>query len=425
MLIFLFVLLFSLIIIGFPIVFAIGIASLTVMILEEVPIYLIVITTFSGVNRFTLMAIPFFILAGFIMDEAGIINQIVSFSKAIVGHLRGGLGHVNILASMIFAGTSGSGVADASAIGSILIPSMVKEGYSSSYSTSVTATAATIGPIIPPSIPFVLYGIITRVSIGSLFIAGVIPGIILGVGFMIMNYYQCLKRGYDFREERKNLKTIVKTFKSSFPALIMPIIILGGIVTGTYTATEAGVTAVVYGFIYGIFFSKSLKLKDIPRILIAAAERSGIVMYIISMSSIFSQVLSRLHFQQIILAELLKISENPFVILIVIMIFLILLGCFLDPVPMIILFAPTLSILGGKLGFHPIHFGVFIVITMLVGAVTPPVGTMLFVSCSIAKIDIEETFDTLFPFILVIILTILLILFIPSLTIWLPSLFHF
>lgn len=424
MIVLLFVLLTLLIILGYPIAFTIGMSSLIVMQLLELPISLAITKTFGGIDSFTLMAIPFFILAGQIMEKAKIIEKIVDFANIIVGRVRGGLGHVNIIASMIFSGVSGSGVADASAIGSLLIPSMVKQGYDSDFSVAVTATSATIGPVIPPSIPLIMYGIFARQSIGSLFLGGIIPGLLIGLGLMLMNHFICLKRGYEFRQERGTVKGLFKTAYHSFGALIMPVIIIGGIVSGMFTATEAGVVAVVYGFFFGIIFTRALKLKHIPEILIKSARISAMVMYIIAMATLFSHILSRLHFQKIIIAEILKITEDPILVVLLVMVFLIFLGLFIDPTAMIIMFTPTLARLGEQLGYNPIHFGVFIIIVMLIGAVTPPVGSMLFVSCSIAKITIEESIVVLLPFISILVLVALLVLFIPKTVLLIPSFFY-
>jgi len=419
----LFVLLASLIFISYPIAFAIGIAALIVMQFLDLPMSLAITQTFGGIDSFSLMAIPFFILAGQIMGKARIIEQIVDFANSLVGRLRGGLGHVNILASMIFSGVSGSGVADASAIGSLLIPSMVKQGYKSDFSVAVTATSATIGPIIPPSIPLILYGILTRQSIGRLFLGGVIPGILIGFGLMGMNYLICVKRDYVFRQERTSLKGVIVTFCRSIGALIMPLIIVGGIVSGVFTATEAGVIAVVYGFFFGMLVTRSFKLHHIPKVLIDSATTAAIVMYIIAMATIFSNILSRLRFQRLVVTTLLDFTGDPTLAVLLIIVFLLFLGLFIDPTAVIVMFAPTLSGAGAKLGYDPIHFGVLMIVVMLIGAVTPPVGSMLFISCSIAKISIEESFVVLLPFIAVLVLVALVILFVPQTALWLPNIF--
>jgi tripartite ATP-independent transporter DctM subunit len=423
MVILLFAFLAFFIFISFPIAFAIGITTLIVILLLDLPISVAMTHAFGGIDSFTLMAIPFFILAGEIMGKARIVEQIVDFANAVVGRFRGGLGHVNILGSMIFAGISGSGVADASAIGSICIPSMIKQGFGRDFSVAVNATAATIGPVIPPSIPLILYGILTGESIGYLFLGGVVPGVLIGVGLMAANYFVCLRRGYSFKQEKVSLGGIVVTFSRSIGALMMPFIIIGGIVSGVFTATEAGVIAVVYGFLFGMIITRGLKLHHIPKLLVNSATTSAVVMYIISMAMIFSNLLSRLRFQQLVVTEILKVTKDPMFAVLIIIAFLLFLGLFIDPTAMIILFAPTFAEVGSKLGYHPIHFGVLIIIVMLIGAVTPPVGSMLFVSCSIAKTSVEEVVVVLVPFIMVLISVALLVLFVPQTVLWFPSLF--
>ena len=423
MLVLLFALLASLIFISYPIAFAIGITCLIVMQFLDLPMSLAVTQTFGGIDSFSLMAIPFFILAGQIMGKAQIIEQIIDFSNVMVGRFRGGLGHVNIVAPMIFSGVSGSGVADASAIGTLLIPSMIKQGYGKDFSVAVTATSATIGPIIPPSIPLVLYGILTRQSIGTLFLGGVIPGLLIGFGLMGMNYLACLKRGYVFKQEKTSLKGAVGVFVRSLGALFMPIIIIGGITTGLFTATEAGVVAVVYGFLFGILVTRALKMHHIPPVLVDSATTSAMVMYIIAMATIFSNILTRLNFQDIVVNTLLGFTEDPTIAVLLIMAVIILLGCFIDPTAIIVMFSPTLAGVGTQLGYNPIHFGVLMIVVMLTGAVTPPVGSMLFISCSIAKISIEESILILLPFIFVMLFVALLVLFIPETVLWIPSIF--
>lgn len=423
MIILLFVLLASLIFISYPIAFAIGIASIIVMQLLDLPMSMAITQTFGGIDSFSLMAIPFFILAGQIMGKARIVEQIVDFANSLVGRLRGGLGHVNILASMIFSGVSGSGVADASAIGSLLIPSMVKQGYAKDFSVAVTASSATIGPIIPPSIPLILYGILTRQSIGRLFLGGVIPGLLIGFGLMGMNYLVCVKRNYIFRQEKTSVKGIIVSFFRSSGALIMPVIIVGGITSGIFTATEAGVIAVVYGFFFGMLVTRALKFHHIPKVLVDSATTAAIVMYIIAMATIFSNILSRLRFQHIVVTNLLNFTGDPTLAVLLIIGFLLFLGLFIDPTAVIVMFAPTLAGAGAKLGYDPIHFGVLMIVVMLIGAVTPPVGSMLFISCGIARISIEESFIVLIPFIVVLIFVALVVLFIPQTALWLPRIF--
>ena len=418
----LFFLLASFIFISFPIAFAIGIASLIIMQILNIPVSAAIVHTFGGIDSFAMMAIPFFILAGEIMGQAQVVEQIVNLANALVGGLRGGLGHVNVIGSMIFAGISGSGVADASAIGSITIPSMIKQGYGKDFSVAINSCAATIGPIIPPSIPMILWGTLTGNSIGALFLGGVLPGFLIGFGLMTMNHIICLKRGYFFKQGSFSFKRMVVTFLRSIGALIMPFIIIGGIISGIFTATEAGVVAVVYGFLFGTLITRTLKLHHIPNLLINSATTSAMVMYIIAMCMIFSNILSRLRFQELAIAQILSITHNPTLAVILVIILLLFLGCFIDPTALIIMFATTLAALGNQLGYHPIHFGVMIIIVMLIGAVTPPVGSMLFVSLGIAKIPLEESAGVLYPFIAVLVVVAFIVLLVPQTVTWIPGL---
>jgi C4-dicarboxylate transporter DctM subunit len=407
--------------VSFPIAFAIGIASLIIMHYLGIPVTAAITHAFGGIDSFSLMAIPFFILAGEIMGKARVVEQIVGFANSLVGGLRGGLGHVNVIGSMIFAGISGSGVADASAIGSITIPSMIKQGYGKDFSVAINSCAATIGPIIPPSIPMILWGTLTGTSIGALFLGGVIPGFIVGFGLMGTNSLMCRRRGYDFRQEHFSFTHVCWTFLRSFGALIMPLIIIGGIVFGVFTATEAGVVAVVYGIVFGFLVTRSLNLRHIPTLLINSATASAVVMYIIAMAMIFSDLLTRLHFQEMVLAKILSITQSPTLAILLVIAVLLFLGCFIDPTALIIMFAPTLAGLGRQLGYEPIHFGVLMVIVMLIGAVTPPVGSMLYVSMGIARIQLEDCFAILYPFIVVLVVAAMIVLFVPPTVTWLPT----
>lgn len=421
-----FILLAFFISLGLPIAFAIGVPSLILMQYLDIPISVAITHAFGGLDSFALMAVPFYILAGEIMGKARIVEQIVNFANSAVGSFRGGLGHVNIVGSMIFAGISGSGVADASAIGSITIPAMIKRGYGKDITVAINSCAATIGPIIPPSINLILWGTLTGESIGALFLGGIIPGVLIGFGLMTMNHIICLRRGYDFREERFSVKNLLRTFIHSVGALIMPIIIVGGIVTGVFTATEAGIVGCVYGFAFGTLITHTIKLHDVPKLVINSAVLSGVVMYIIAMSTVFSDILTRLEFQEMFLTIILGMTHGSTIMAVfTIIVLLLLLGIPIEPPPIIIMFAPVLAEIGNKLGYDPIHFGVLMTIVILIGAVTPPVGSMLFVSLAIAKIPIEETGKVLYPFIGVLVFAVFIVLFIPQTVTWIPRLFGY
>lgn len=407
-----------LIVFGFPIYLAICISSLFLVWLLDYPLSLVIIKIFGGIDSFSLMAIPFFILAGNIMMVSKITDRIVLFSDTLVGRFKGGLGHVNILSSMFFAGIQGSGVADASAIGMVMIPPMVKQGYDKDYAVAVTASSSAIGPIIPPSIAMILFAYYTELSVGKLFLGGLIPGVLIGVGLMVVNALMFRWRNYRFQTTKYTLKEIFVTGFRSIGALIMPFIIILGITSGIFTPTESGIAAAVYGLIYGLLVSRQLKLRQLPKVIIDSANTTAVVMIILAMAGIFSNILTRLHFQDLLIQHVILAISDKHLATLTIMGLLIILGLFIDPAVLIVMFASTVYAAGNVLGFDPIHFGVLMVITMLMGAVTPPVGSMLFISCSIANIKLEESIRILIPFILVMFVVALAVLFIPGLALW-------
>jgi C4-dicarboxylate transporter DctM subunit len=418
----LFGLLILLIFLGFPIYLAMCVSSLILVWLLDYPLSLVIIKIFGGIDSFSLMAIPFFILAGNIMMESKITDRIVAFSDALVGRFKGGLGHVNILSSMFFAGIQGSGVADASAIGMVMIPPMVKQGYDKDYAVAVTASSSAIGPIIPPSIAMILFAYYTELSVGRLFLGGLIPGVLIGIGLMIVNALMFRWRQYQFKSPDHTLKEILITGFRSIGALVMPLIIILGITSGVFTPTESGIAVTVYGLFYGLLISRQLKFNRLLKVIIDSANTTAVVMIILAMAGIFSNILTRLHFQEILIQHVIMAIPNRYLATLTIMGLLIVLGLFIDPAVLIVMFASTVYAAGNVLGFDPIHYGVLMVITMLMGAVTPPVGSMLFISCSIAKIQLEESIRILIPFILVMFLVALAVLFVPGLALWVINL---
>ena len=418
-----FLVLILFIFLGFPVFIATILTSLVFIVAMDIPFTVVIIRIFGGIDSFALMAIPFFITAGNIMMETGITDRIVAFANSLVGQFKGGLGHVNIVSSMLFAGIQGSGAADASAIGSVLIPAMEKQGYDKDYAVVVTASSATIGPIIPPSIAMLMYSYYTELSVGKLFIGGFIPGVLIGLGLMAVHAIYYRIRGYNIPVTRFSLKRVWKEGLASLGALIMPLIILFGIVFGIVTPTESGIAATVYGLFYGFFISKKLTWKKIPRILIASATTTAVVMITLSMAGVLSNVLVRMNFQRTVVELVVHTIQDKYLASLLIMLILLIIGCFVDPAVMIPMFASTLMAAGTAMGFDPIHFGVFMVIVMQIGAITPPVGTFLFISCSIAKIPLEDSVKAMIPFTLVIIGVTILVLFIPSMSLALNRVF--
>lgn len=356
------------------------------------------------------------------MNSAGITRRIVNFCSALVGHIRGGLAHVNILASMLFAGISGAAAADSASLGSMLIPAMIEDGYDADFSVAVTATSSTIGPIIPPSIMMIIYGSMAGVSIGALFMGGVIPGILIGIVLMVIAYIISCKRGYK-AEAKKSLGEIFVAFKESLVALVMPLIVLGGILFGIFTTTEAGCIAVVYALIAGAAM-RELHLKDLFRIFLSAALTTASTMFVLASAQALGWILARAQFPQMVVKALLGVSDNGTVIFLLILLFLFVLGFFMDGTAAMIILIPVFLPVIAQYGWDPIQFADCIIMMLLVGAVTPPVGVLLFICCGIAKISIAQAAKAVWPFVFGEVAVILLCVFIPQLITFLPDMIY-
>lgn len=419
-----FVVLLAFIFLGFPIFMALLITGLIFLITGGNSIDLAIIKMFGSVNSLSLLAIPFFVTAGNIIMKSKITDKLVSFADAAVGFLPGGLGHVNVLTSMIFGGIQGSGCADAAAIGGMLIPAMEKQGYGKDYSVAVTAGSSILSPIIPPSIAMILYAYYTEVPIGRMFMGGLIPGILLGVLQMGVVYLEYRWYKYNIPRTKFSLKNLLVSAWRSMGAMLMPVIILSGICFGIVTPTESGVLAILYGLFYGFVVTKSLKLKDIPGILIESAVTTAVVYMTIAGAGVLSQVLVRLHFQSEVQNFAINVLGNPTLVVAFLIGIFIILGMFLDPTVIIAMFAPTVLAIGNAFGFDPVHFGVLMVIIMQLGAITPPVGTFLFISCGVAKLPMEQSVKPLLPYIATVIIVVLLGLLIPQLVTWLPTMIY-
>lgn len=419
-----FLVLLAFIFLGFPIFMSLLITGLIFLMVGGNSLGLAIIKMFGSVNSLSLLAIPFFVTAGNIIMKSKITDKLVSFADAAVGFLPGGLGHVNVLTSMIFGGIQGSGVADAAAIGGMLIPAMEKQGYDKDYAVAVTAGSSMLSPIIPPSIAMILYAYYTEVPIGQMFMGGLIPGIILGVLMMGVVYLEYKWRKYNIPRTRFSVKNLLKSAWHSIGALLMPLIILSGICFGIVTPTESGVLAILYGLFYGFCITKSLKLKDLPGILIESAISTAVVYMTIAGAGVLSQVLVRLHFQSEVRDFAINVLQNPALVVAFLFGVFIILGMFLDPTVIIAMFAPTVLAIGNALGFDPIHFGVLMVIVMQLGAITPPVGTFLFISCGVAKLPMEKSIKPLLPYILTVVIIVVLGFLFPQIVTWLPGLIY-
>lgn len=417
-----FAVLLAFIFVGLPIYMALILTTVCFMLGMGLPLNLVVIKMFGSVNAFSLMAIPFFIIAGNIMAKSDITDRIVDLSDSMVGQFKGGLGHVNILASMFFGGIQGSGIADASAIGGMLIPAMEKQGYDKDYAVAVTAGSSMLSPIIPPSIAMILYSYYTEIPVSRLFLGGIAPGLAIAALQMLWNRIEYSRRGYNIPTHPFSLRRLAGTLKRSIGALLMPLIIIGGIISGIVTATESGVIAIVYGLFYGFFISKKLKPRDLISILKNSAVTTAVVMITIAATGALSNVLVRMRFQANVTDYVVNVIANPVLGTLFLMFVIFVLGMFLDPTVLIAMLAATILSIGNSFGFDPIHYGVVMVIMMQVGAITPPVGSFLFVSCGIAKLPIDRAVKPLLPFIVTIMVTILLSFFIPQLVVTLPTL---
>ena len=411
--------------IGVPIAFCLGLAGLiTLLVWGKVSLVLIPQRMFTGVDSFVLMAVPFFILAGELMGTSGILGRLIRFADLLVGWIRGGLAHVNIVASMIFAGVSGSAVADASALGSALIPSM-REEYDNEFGSAVCAGAATIGPIIPPSIPMVVYALTANVSIAGLFLAGVIPGILMGLGMMGIAYVIARRRGYSRRMEKIPWPEIRGRTLKVIPAVVMPGIILGGILLGVVTPTEAGALAVLYAVLVGFFVTKELRWSHFPHALLRSGIATAIVFILVATSNVVSWLLSAGGVPQMLGALVRSVSSSPWVFLLMVNILLLILGCFMDNLAIMIMVAPILAPIAGTYGIHPLHFGFVFVLNGVLGLLTPPFGMLLFVVCAIAKIPLMTLARAVFPFLVWQLVVLFLATYIPAVAMWVPKMFGY
>lgn len=424
-LVFSFVILLSL---GVPISYSIGISSLLTMLvsIKTIP----ALTTVSqrmatGLDSFALLAIPFFILAGQLMNSGGIARRLIEFAKVLVGKLPGGLAFVNIMAAMLFGAISGSAVAAASAIGGFMTPVMRKEGYDRSFSAAVNITSATTGMIIPPSNILIVYSLASGgVSIAALFLAGYLPGILLGLSLMIVAGIYSKKNNYKV-EFKVTFSDAIKRFLDAIPSLLLIIIVIGGIVAGYFTATEASAVAVFYAFILSVFVYKEVKFKDLPQILLSSSSTTAVVMLLIATSMAMSWVMAYENIPQNVAAGLIGLSDSKIIIFLIINLILLFIGTFMDMTPAVLIFTPIFLPVAMQLGVDPIHFGIIMVVNLSIGLCTPPVGSVLFVGCSVAELPITKVIKPLIPFFIAMIISLIIITYVPDLSLFIPEYFGY
>ena len=418
---------FGLLVLGMPIAFVLGVTGLVAILKLGTPglLELIPIKVYNGIDIFPLMAMPLFILAGDIMNRTGITNQLVSLAQRLVGHMRGGLAHANIVAEIFFSGITGSAVADASALGTLLIPAMQREGFPKGFSAALVAAAATLGPIIPPSTVMVIYGSIMGVSIAGLFAAGLLPGILMAGALMACSYFMAVKGNFPKGEKRATVREIFKSFRQAILALLMPAIILGGILIGIFTPTEAAAVSVFCALVIGFLIYRNLKLKDLWESLKEMTLVTAVVFIILSTAAIFGWLIASEQLPQKVASLILNLTNNKYLVLLIINILLLIVGCFMDQTAALIILAPVLAPLAYKVGVHPLHFAMIMILNLVIGLITPPLGACLFAVCSIGRMPLETVIKPVLPLTLALIAILMLITYVPAITMIVPKLLGF
>lgn len=409
--------------IGLPIYVVMGLSVIAYFMLADINPITIPHRVFAGMDVFVLMAVPFFMLAGNLMNAGGTTRRLITLADAMVGWVRGGLAHVNILVSMLFAGISGSAAADTAAVGSIMIKSMRERGYTTEFAAAVTISSSLIGPIIPPSIILIVYAVVAGVSVNALFLAGIVPGILLGLAQMGLVAYYAWSRNFG-KGEPFSLTVFLRAFADGMIPLGMPLIILGGIFSGFFTPTEAAATACLYAFLVGVFVYGELKMADLPQIILDSARMTGSALIIVGIAAPLSWILVREQVPSTVAEMILQLSDNPIVILLLINVLLLLLGAFMEMIAALIISVPILLPIVVQLGIDPVHFGIIVAINLTIGMITPPVGISLFIGATIAKVSPERLAIANMPFLIVSILVLLAITFLPGMVMFLPQLYQ-
>ncbi|HEX9898244.1 MAG TPA: TRAP transporter large permease [Candidatus Methylomirabilis sp.] len=405
----------------FPVAFAMtGASALYILLQGDIPLVVMAQRVTVGVDSFVLLAIPFFFLAGELMNQGGITQRLMDLAQALVGGIRGGLGHVTVVTNMIMAGMSGSSVADATGTGAVLIPAMERAGYPRVFSAALVGAASTIGPVIPPSIPFVIYGGITGISVGRLFLGGVVPGVLMGLFMMAAVYVVAQRRGYR-AEGWLTLPEALRSIWRAIPVMLFPVIILGGIFGGIVTPTEAAVIAVVYAVLLAVLVYRELTPRRLLRVLTSVAANTAKITFIIASASLYGWLLAREGVPQLFTSLFLSISREPWAILLMLNVMLLLLGCLMETTALLVILTPVLMDLITQVGIDPVHFGVVFTLNLMIGLLTPPVGMTLYVMVSLAEVSVGEFTRECAIFMLALLVVLILITYIPGLVTFLPE----
>lgn len=415
--------LLALLLIGVPVFAALGISSTVYMLVHDIQPLIAVQQMFAGIDQFPLLAVPFFVLAGNLMNASEITDRIYSFATTVFGRFRGGLGHVNVFGSLIFAQMSGTAVADASGLGTIEIKAMRKEGYDTSFAVGLTAASATLGPLIPPSLAMVIYGSVASVSVGQLFVAGIVPGLLLALSFHGIVHILSVQRGYP-RGQACSGREVGVAFARALPALFTPVIIIGGMMAGVFTPTEAAVVAALYALTLDLMLYRNMDVRSIIRVLFETFETTAVIMVMVACSVVFGAILVREQVAQDFTRLLLQIASEPWQVMLALNIMLLIAGMFLDTIAIILIVTPVILPALQASGIDLVQFGVVMVLNLMIGLITPPVGLLLFVLARIARLDFATTVRACIPFIVPMLLVLMLVALVPSLSLFLPNTFH-
>ena len=405
---------------GIPVAVTLGLASAAYLLSAGIPLVVMPQKMYAGMDVFVLLCIPGFILAGNLMNSGGITERIIRFANALVGWARGGLGLTNVAASMLFGGISGTAVADAASIGGMMIPGMKKAGYPADFSAAVTAASSTVGPIIPPSVPMIIVGALSGISVGKMFLACAIPGIMMGLAMMVTTYIIAVRKDFP-RQPWQGTGELVRSFFGAFWAIAMTVLIVGGLMTGIATPTETAVVASIYALFVGIVIYRELPLKAVPRIVIDSAVSSAAILALVGFANVFGWILVSERIPQTIAATVLSITDNKYLVILLINLLLLFVGMFMETIAaLIILFVPLLALAQG-VGIDPLHFATFAVLNLMIGLTTPPVGVCLFICANIARLPLTPVVKAIIPFLITNILVLLLVSYVPGFATWLPS----